>query len=344
MASGTGANSTSGAVNMMNTIRSNASSVYQERIPVATADNIAAVANPLFTYDVTMNEFLNTLVNRIGMTVVRNRELRNPLSVLKQGEMPLGKDIEEIWTNPAKATAFDPTSTTLLQRQLPDTKAIFHRLNRKDKYKVSISEQQLRQAFISWDELESLTGSIINSLYSGNYLDEFLLCKKTLGDAITNGNIKTETVSGISDEATAKAFITKARQYFRNFSFPSSAYNAYTPGAGEDPVTTWTPGEDVRFVLRSDVEAFVDVNVLAAAFNMGKAEFLGQTLIVDDFGEGGEHCYAMMFDKSYTQIYDVLREVKRFDNGDTLTYNYFLHVWQVYSVSTLCNAVAFIYS
>lgn len=341
MAKGTGEN---GAVNMMNTIRSNASSVYRERIPQATADNIAQVAAPLFQYDVTMNEFLNTLVNRIGLTVVRNRELRNPLAVLKQGEMPLGKDIEEIWTNPAKATTFDPTSTTLLQRQLPDTKAIFHRLNRQDKYKVSISEQQLRQAFVSWDDLENLTGSIINSLYSGNYYDEFLLAKKTLGDAITNGNIKTETVADVTNEATAKALITKAREYFRNFSFPSSAYNAYTPASGEDPVTTWTPGEDIRFVMRSDVEAIVDVNVLAAAFNMNKAEFLGQTLIVDDFGTGGANCLAMMFDKSYTQIYDVLREVKRFDNGDTLTYNYFFHVWQVYSVSTLCNAIAFVHA
>ena len=333
-----------GAVNMMNVIRSNASSVYRERIPQATANNIAQVSAPLFQYDVTMNEFLNTLVNRIGLTVVRNRELRNPLSVLKQGEMPLGKDIEEIWTNPAKATTFDPASTTLLQRQLPDTKAIFHRLNRQDKYKVSISEQQLRQAFVSWNDLESLTGSIINSLYSGNYYDEFLLCKKTLGDAITNGNIKTATVTNVTDEASAKALITKAREYFRNFSFPSSAYNAYTPASGEDPVTTWTPPEDIRFVMRSDIEAIVDVNVLAAAFNMDKAEFLGQTLIVDDFGEGGENCMAMMFDKSYTQIYDVLREVKRFDNGDTLTYNYFFHVWQVYSVSTLCNAIAFIHA
>ena len=83
-------------INIMNTIRANATPSYQERIPEATRDNIAAVANPLFTYSVTMNEFLHALVNRIGLTVVRNRDLRNPLAVLKQGDMPLGKDIEEI--------------------------------------------------------------------------------------------------------------------------------------------------------------------------------------------------------------------------------------------------------
>lgn len=331
-----------GMVRMMNTIRDNATEFYRSRIPEATAENISQVSAPLFTYDITMNEFLNVLVNRIGMTIVRNRELRNPLSVLKQGEMPLGKDIEDVWTNPAKATAFDPASTSLLEVAKPDTKAVFYRQNRRDKYKVSISEQQLRTAFVSWDRLADLTGQITNSLYSGNYLDEFLLCKKVLGDAIAQGNIQTATVSAVTDEASAKSLITKARQYFRNFSLPSSNYNSYTPAQGEDPVITWTPPEDIRFIVRSDVEAIVDVNVLAAAFNMDKAEFLGQTLVVDDFGTNGTNCLAMIIDKSFTQIYDNLRETKRFENGDTLTYTYFLHVWQTYAVSPLCNAVALV--
>lgn len=328
-------------IDVMNAIRDNATPSYQERIPAATRDNIAAVANPLLNYSATTNEFLSALVNRIALTVVRNRDLRNPLAVLKQGDIPLGKDIEEVWTNPAEAEHFDPTATTLLTRKLSDTKTIFHRLNRQDKYKVSISNPQLRQAFVSWESLGNLIDSIINSLYSGNYLDEFILCKNTLAQAITDNAIKTKTVSAVADEATAKAFITTARQYFRNFSFPSSNYNAYTPAQGEKPVITWTPSEDIRFIIRSDIEAITDVNVLASAFNMGKAEFLGQTLVVDDFGSA-DNCIAMMFDKSYTQIYDNYREMTEFYNGETLTYNYYYHVWQTYSVSTLCNAVAFI--
>lgn len=328
-------------LNIMNTIRANATPTYQERIPEATRDNIANIANPLFEYSSTMNEFLHALVNRIGLTVVRNRDLRNPLSILKQGEMPLGKDIEEIWTNPATAETFDPTATTLLNRKLPDTKAIFHRLNRQDKYKVSISNPQLRQAFISWETLGNLIDSVTNSLYSGNYLDEFILCKKTLASAIDNDNIKTETITAITNEATAKEFITKARLYHRNFTFPSSNYNSYEPAQGETPVITWTPEEDIRYIIRSDIEAFIDVNVLASAFNMSKADFLGKTLVVDNF-DTNDNCVAMMFDKSYTQIYDNYREMTEFYNGETLTWNYFYHVWQTYSVSTLCNAVAFV--
>lgn len=329
-------------INVVNAIRNGASPTYQERVPVATRNNIEAVANPLFEYQATMNEFLSSLVNRIGLTVVRSREFKNPLSVLKQGEIPLGKDIEEIWTNPAKASTFNPTATGLLSRTLPDTKAIFHRLNRQDKYTVSVSNPQLRQAFTSWDSLEGLISTIIGSLYNGNYIDELVLCKRTLASAITDGNIKTETVSALSSEANAKAFISKAREYFINFALPSSNYNAYTPASGEDPVITWTPNEDVRFIMRSDVASYVDVNVLASAFNMDKANFLGKTLVIDNFGEGGENCLAMMIDKSYTQIYDNYREMTEFFNGETLTWNYYYHVWQTYSVSTLCNAVAFV--
>lgn len=328
-------------INIMNTIRANATPSYQERIPEATRDNIAAVANPLFTYSVTMNEFLHALVNRIGLTVARNRDLRNPLAVLKQGDMPLGKDIEEIWTNPAEAETFNPTATTLLTRKLSDTKAIFHRLNRQDKYKVSVSNPQLRQAFVSWETLGNLVDSIINSLYSGNYLDEFILCKNLLASAVADDKIQAQTVDAVTDEASAKAFITAARMYHRNFTFPSSNYNSYTPAAGEKPVITWTPEEDIRYIIRSDIEAFTDVNVLASAFNMNKAEFLGKTLVVDDFGTA-TNCIAMMFDKSYTQIYDNYREMTEFYNGETLTWNYYYHVWQTYSVSTLCNAVAFV--
>lgn len=111
-------------INVLNTIRANASPTYQERVPQATQDNITAVGNPLLEYNATMNEFLTSLVNRIGLVIVRNKELNNPLAILKQGEMPLGKDIEEIWTNPAKAETFNPQSTDLLKRKLPDTKTI----------------------------------------------------------------------------------------------------------------------------------------------------------------------------------------------------------------------------
>ncbi len=328
-------------VTMMNTIRDNASPTYQERVPQATRDNISAVGSPLLQYSDTMNEFLNALVNRIGLVLVRNKEARNPLAVLKQGSVPLGKDIEEIYTNPAKAETYNPKSTDLLAQVTPDTKAIYHRLNRRDRYTVTISNQQLRTAFIEWEKLDELISSIVSSLYSGNYIDEFLLMKQTFASAIANNKIITQEITAINSAETAREFITTARTIFTNMGFPGSGYNAYSKSGGKgDPVITWTPPEDIRFIIRSDVQAYTDVNVLASAFNMSKSDFLGQTLVVDDF-DSATNCAAIIMDKSYTQIYDNLFEMTEFINASNLTYNYYLHVWQTYSVSPLVNAVAF---
>lgn len=329
-------------VNSLNAIRANASEDYQNRVPVATQTNLTEVGNPILTYSATMNEFLNLLVNRIGLVIVHNRELRNPLAILKSGEMPLGMDVEEIGANPAKAETYNAASTDLLKQKIPDVKAVYHRLNRQDKYTVTIRNQQLRQAFTSWEKLEGLIAAIVNSLYSGNYLDEFVLTKQLFASAVANNKIKKETVTAITDEASAKNFITKARLLFRNFGFPSSNYNAWAQvgGTGE-PFITWTPPEKINMIIRSDIESYVDVNVLAAAFNMDKATFLGNVLVVDNF-DSAENCLAVMCDKAYTQIYDNLTEMTEFYNAENLSWNYYYHVWQTYSVSPLANAVAFV--
>ena len=47
------------AMDILNVIRANASSTYQERIPEATQDNIREIGNAMLTYESTQNEFLN---------------------------------------------------------------------------------------------------------------------------------------------------------------------------------------------------------------------------------------------------------------------------------------------
>ena len=329
-------------VKIINTIRASGTEEYQNRIPVATAKNLSEIGSPIMAYSAMQNEFLNSLVNRIGLVMIRNKTYNNPLAILKQGSMPLGSDVEEIYTNPAIAETYNAKSTDLLAQTTPDTKAIFHRLNRKDKYKTTINREMLQQAFVSWDKFESLITSIVNTLYSGNYIDEFILCKNLFASAIENNKIITTNIDPITNKETAMNFITSARLLFSNFGFPSTNFNAYSVSGGTGkPVTTWTPPEDIRFIIRSDIEAITDVNVLANAFNMDKTTFLGQTLVIDNFGSA-ENCVAVMCDKSYTQIYDNLLETTDFRNSDNLTWNYYLHVWQTYSVSTLCNAVAFL--
>ena len=327
----------------LNLIRDSASETYKNRVPVATRDNLAQVGAAILSYTAIANEFLVTAINRIGLVWVRNKELRNPLAILKQGSFDLGTDVEELGVNPAKAKTYNPTSTSLLTQSPPDVKTIYYRMNRQDMYPVTVSRQRMKGAFTSWEKLEQLFEAIVNSMYNGNYVDEFTLTKQLLAGAVTDGVCLTETITLPTDEATGKAFATTARTYFTNFQIPSSAYNKYSDmtGATGDPYITRSDRDDIRFVLRSDVDAVMDVNVLAAAFNMNRAELLGRMLVVDNFASG-TNIVGMMFDKSFTQIWDNLYEVTEFQNGENLNWNYYLHVWQTWGCSPLANAVAFV--
>lgn len=331
--------------NVVNTILAHASADYQARVPVATDGNITEVGAGVMSHQSTENEFLSALVNKVAMQKVHNKIFRNPLAVLKKGSVPLGKNIEEIYTNPATGTVFDATGSDLLARAIPDTKAIYHKMNRQGKYKATVTKAQLIQAFTSWEALEQLLESIVNSIYSGDNFDEFLLMKELFASAIKGGKIITTDVSAITDEATAKAFVKAVKTAGQGMEFPSSAFNSYyeiNKDTDAKPVITWTPKEDQVLLLRNDVAVDVDVELLAKAFNVSYTNLEQRTLIVDSFGTA-TNCGAVLCDKSFIQVYDNLQQMESFHNGEGLYDNYIWHHWQTYSMSLFANAMAFMF-
>ncbi len=330
---------------LLNTILNNASADYQARVPTATQNNISEVGSAIMSYQATENEFLSALVNKIAMTIVRNKTFKNPLSVLKKGGVPLGRNIEEIYTNPATGTVFDPTGANLLQRQIPDTKAIYHSMNRQGQYKATVSKSQLIHAFTSYSALEQLLNSIVNSIYSGDNLDEFMLMKELFASAITGGKIiKADLTAGIDTNDGAKAFVKSVRGASQAMEFPTKDFNSYyniNRDTDAQPVITWTPKDDQILLLRNDVAVNVDVELLAQAFNVSYTDLDNRKIIVDNFGSA-TRCAAVLCDKSFVQVYDNLQQMESFHNGEGLYDNFIYHHWQTYSLSLFANAVAFI--
>lgn len=330
-------------INVLNTIQANASEAYQARVPVATQNNIAEVGSAIMSYQVTENEFLSALVNKIAMTIVRNKTFANPLSVLKKGGVPLGRNIEEIYTNPATGTTFDPTGAKLLERSIPDTKAIYHSMNRQGQYKATVSKAQLIQAFTSYQALEKLLNSIVNSIYSGDNLDEFMLMKELFASAITGKKLKTVDVAKVSDADSAKAFVKAIKTVGQAMEFPSENFNSYYDINKEKdakPVVTWTPLDSQVLILRNDISVDVDVELLARAFNVSYTDLKQRTLIVDGFGSATK-CGAILCDEAFVQVYDNLQQMESFHNGEGLYDNFIFHHWQTYSLSLFANAMAF---
>lgn len=335
-------------IGLMNGILANGSTEYVERVPIATRTNIAAVGAPILEYGTVQNEFLNALIQKIGMQIVRSKIATNPLAALKRGRLPLGQNIEEIFVNMAEGTNFDPTGANLLTLVPPDVKTIYHRVNRQQQYTASVSRQQLQTAFTAWSKLEELVGAIANSLYSGDNYDEFVLMKNTIAEGIISEGIQSATVTAITTEATAKAFVKAVRNAVSYFQFPSSAFNKYADvNRAADPtwtgrdVITWTPREDQILIIRADVATEIDVEVLAQAFNMDKASLLARMVEVDSFG-AATNCLAVLADKSFLQVYDNLDEMSNFYNPKGLVWTYFWNHWQTYSFSYFANALAFV--
>ena len=331
--------------NLLNTIRDNASDTYQERIPEATRDNIESIQEVMADPNnaVVVNEFMRTLLNMVIKVVIHNKLFSDPLKSLKRGKKPLGDTVEEVYANFIKCKQYDPTGAELLARELPDVKAIYHRMNRQDKYKVTVSPEQLTKAFSSYEKLSAFIQSIINSLYNSSEFDEFVLMKQLIKQALDNNAIK---VMNIDDptlgETQAKSFIKAVKTVSGQMVYPSTEYNSYLNVQDTDPNAIYTFSKKSEQVLILDVATDVSVNVdvLATVFNMSVAEFNEtRKIVIDAFPDPSIR--AALVDEQFFQVWDDLVTFREFYNGEGLYTNYYLHVWQTLAYSVLVNAVVF---
>ena len=331
---------------VFNVIRANASEVFVNTVPSATKDNIQVIKNILFndSYQPMLNEFVGTLINRIGLTIIRNKSYNNPLAIFKKGSVPLGTDIQDIYENPAEAEAYEYSNTAmakLLTITDPDTHVAYYRRNRQDLYTKTIAREGLQGAFNSWEEFENFIASITNSLYSGNYISEFNYTKQLVDGAYDSGKIIEKVVTAPSNEATAKAFLKQLRSLYDLMSFPSTEYNAYSKFSGaKGTITTWTDKDRICLIIRADVMAEVDVEALASAFNIDKADFIGRIIKVDKFEN--DEILGVVCDESWLQIYDNIFRFDEFYNARTMTWNEYLHAWGTYAICPFANAVALV--
>lgn len=334
---------------ILNTIRANSSAFYQDRIPTATKQNLTAIGDKILAYESLQNEFISALVQKIAFTEVSSRRFKNPLAVLKSSRMPFGNTWEEVHINPAKDKGKSTTEnevSDLIGKETSDVATIYHSVNRYGKYKVSYSYEQLQTAFLSINQMSEFIQGIIDSMYSGDEIDEFILMKETLSDAITKGYMVKHAVNYASDEQTSKDLIVLLKTLSHNFTEPSKDFNGYNlKKASEIQAGTltgrvsWTPKDNQVIFIRADVDARTDVEVLAKAFNMEKAEFIKRKFVVSNFGTATD-VLCVIADDSILKFKDVVYTVRQFQNGNTLVDNYFLHHKQVLSYSLFGNAVA----
>ena len=347
-------------IDILNVIRQNASYDYQQNVPVvATAEDVVKVGDILYGTPALANQFINSLVNRIALVRVQSATFNNPYEILKKGYIEFGETVEDIFVSIAKVVEFDPEKANAreFKRTFPDVRSAFHVMNWRVMYPVTIQDEDLKQAFLSIDGVQNLIAKIVDSVYTAANYDEFLLFKYLIIKAVSHGHMCPISVG----DGTK---LTDAAKKFRGTSnklpFMSSDYN-------DSGVKTTTPKDRQVIFMDADFNAEFDVDVLAGAFNMDKADFMGRLFLIDNWGtfdnarfnEIRENCTgieevtdaelalmadvkAIICDENWFQVYDNKNQFTENYVASGLYWNYFYHQWKTISTSPFANAVVFV--
>ena len=340
------------ALNKMREMSVSTGSIYHQYVPVVTeSTTIGEFGAPILDSQNinVLNDFVS-LLKKVVYTAVYTKTFNNPLAQLEGDRMPLGNFIEDVYVNPAKARGFNVNDFAgLLQKYEAQVATQYLAVNSDLQYCVTITREKIRNAFTSWDNLEALVTAMVNSLYNGAYITRYNQAKGLPLAAFEGGAIKYEVITNPTDEATAKNLIRKMRADYSKMQIPSTAFNAWSDKKGEDAfaLKTWSDPQDIVVLLSADVEALVDVEVLAAAFNMSKTDFLGRVIVVDDFSQynddgtvavDGSMIKAMICDRAWFKIKTQDFAMDEFYNANNRTWQYYLNDVRMVNYSLFANA------
>lgn len=313
---------------------------FENRLPQVTQDNIREFGTAVLDYQPTQNAFVDTLVNLIGRVWITYRLFTNPMRVLKKGILEYGDTVELVYTNLAKAHQFDPAQAEeeWMKREIPDVNTAFAKLNYQVFYKQTISDDMLRQAFMSWQGLSDFISSVFNAMYTGAELDEFTTMKNLLAQYGTAGKFAVETITRAPDttnEGYAHFILSRMKAVSNKMSFMRSDYNSLG-------VLTATPKSKQVLIIDADTDAYLAVLGYSTLFNLEPAKVQYRVIVVDEIPL--QDVKAILIDEDFYAVWDCLQKFTRDMNGQGLYWQYWAHYWRIMAVCPFANAVAFVTS
>lgn len=348
------------SVDILNVIRNNASYAYQKDVPaIEKEQDIPKVGEILFGNPTHSNEFINALINRIALVRMQSATFNNPYKHLKKGYLEFGETVEDIFVGIINAVKYDAEkgASREFKRTLPNVQSVFHMTNWRVMYPITIEKQALKRAFTSADGVTNLITSIIDQVYQSAEYDEYLLFKYLLIKAISHGKVYPQPIDTTDMDSVAVAFRGKSNL------LPIDMTGRFN----ESHVQNNTPVDKQCIFMDADFNAKFDVKVLASAFNMDKATFIGKLHLIDDFASFDNERFeaireestgleevttdelnlmknvkGVLVDEDWFQVYDNLCEFDETRVGSGLYWNYWLHVWKTISYSPFANAIVFV--
>ena len=345
------------ALNKMREMSVESNSIYHQYVPVVTdSTTIGEFGLPIMDSSNTnvLNDFVS-LLRKVVYTAVEAKTFNNPLAELEGERMPLGQFIEDVYVNPINPRGFNVNDFAgLLQKYEAQIATQYLSVNSDLQYPVTITREKIRNAFQSWSSLENFVSGVINALYNGAYITRYNQTKGLVLAAYKGNNVQYETVSAVSDAATAKALVEKLRAAFTKMTAPSTKYNAWNKvKGGEMTLKTWSNPEDLVVIISADVDAKLSVQDWAYVFNKEAGDILGRKIVVDSFDQmnddgtvavDGSAIQAFIADKSWFKIKTQDFAMDEFYNSNNRCWNYYLNDVRMVNFSVFGQALCLVSS
>lgn len=326
-----------------NAVRKAAGSDFENRVTEATKANIQDNINNLWNVPDQRNQFIDALINRIGLVLFRNLSWTNPLAKFKRGILEYGDSIEEIMAGLLEASSYDANRDELEKEifgaMTPEVQVSYHKVDRRDKYKLTVREAEVRKAFITAGGVTTFMTNLMSMLQNSDQWDEYLIMSNLFSkfdgaDGFFNINVPDLSDMTGAGGDDARVVLKQLRRMGNTLPFISRLYNpAGLPVAAQR--------NELELFITAEADAAIDVDALSAAFNSTKAEFSARKTVLpaESFGIDGVQC--ILTTRDLFVCADQKIEMTSAYNPSALLNNYWLHHWGAYSMSRFAPVVMF---
>lgn len=319
--------------------------------------------------DVTSKDLLSgDILVKITKQEIETKVFDGIFGIFTRAMLNVGEQWEEIEVANLESEDFDADGTNPLTKKEMSIATLYHKINRRKTFKATASDAQVKMSMLSVEKMAVLADAIVNELYNSSAIEDFEAMKTLLSDIGTGNKIVLCDMNGNGNNVDA--FTKTIQSLARNMTMPSKHYNF------SGFKKAFNKKEDLVLIIDSTMEAKLNVDSLASAFNMSKKDLVSNIIVVDELpdisynalkgtkeisldigtqtavnvykpNEAGEaeitgKVLAFLVDKKAIIRDPVERELTEQYNAKGRFTNYYLHCTDVLSYSTLKNALAII--
>lgn len=259
---------------IFNTVRAGLSETFQKNIPKATKETLKEIGMLLRPEDVTnnlWNEWIEGLLNVIGLEMVEASSIENELEPKINKSMPFGDLIRHYAVQPARGRDFRVTPNLDWSNPYyvynPTVLVEYHRKNFRMQWYNSTFWDLASRAFDTASGMNTLITYIIQSLYEGRNNDVYQAQKEILNTYMHNADwplkpYQTIEVPQIVDDVTARATILAVKNILTAWRRTSGDFNL-------EGFIKQVRGGNVDVFIRQELLNYLEVETYYGAFNRG---------------------------------------------------------------------------